>query len=123
MESLFLSRENFLNMPKPMVCFFFSKGKAYQVFLGFFFSILSKILRALYVNANQIRFARDIVFSELPTCEPDFHIVFLMSRAAADLQNLRIANTINHQAFGKLLGRLCLVRLGFVLDMDTIKNQ
>lgn len=82
---------------------------------------MSKILRALYINANQIRFGRDAVFSVLSTCEPDFHNAFLMSKAAAELQNLRIANSSNHEAFGKLLlGGLRLVKLGFVLAMDTV---
>lgn len=86
---------------------FFNKAKAYQLI---FCSILSKILRALYINANQIRFGRDAVFSVLSTCEPDFHNAFLMSKAAAELQNLRIANSSNHEAFGKLF---CWVGLGW----------
>lgn len=60
MESLLFNRENFSkHVQAYSLVGFFNKGKAYQLI---FSSILSKILRPLYINTNQIRSGRNTIF-------------------------------------------------------------
>lgn len=47
---------------------------------------------------------------------------FLISKAAAESQNLRIAKSSNHQSFGKLLGWSSVGQVGFCAGHGHSKN-
>lgn len=87
MESLLFNRE----FPKHAQAHSFLLTREKHINL-FFCSILSKLVRALYRNASQIRSGRNTVFPVLPHCEADFHNASLLLKLSLSCREPQTCN-------------------------------